>query len=159
MASNFDNSAPFVMTASAHPETTWRHRFVTRALIVYWAILFTGTHVPKLPWERLTPKDGFFFLSDKWQHYLGYTILAVLLAAWWSTRRRLTVAAAALLWTVIVAYGYFDEFTQPFFGRDYDLLDWRADAIGGLTGLICCAIALRFFGRDRSALAIETNRG
>src|SRR5262245_50564048 len=132
------------MDASAHPEPPRRRKLMTRALVIYWAILFAGTHVPKLPWDTLPPGEGFFFLSDKWQHYLGYTILAVLLAGWWSTRNRLTLASAALLLTVIVAYGYFDEFTQPFFGRDYDLLDWRADAIGGLTGLTLVAIALRF---------------
>lgn len=116
----------------------------TIALVVYWLILFTATHIPKIPREF---EPGF---SDKWQHYLAYSILGVLVAVVWSFRRRLTWRAGLGLLAVISAYGAFDEITQPMFGRAAELLDWRSDVIGAATGLGIFALASVIRARRRA---------
>lgn len=132
------NAKSDALRSPAAPEAgaghLWYRRLVVTALTAYWLLMFTATHVPKIPRE-LEPK-----ISDKWQHYVAYAGLGVLLAAWWSLRRRLAWGAAFGLLAVAALYGAFDEITQPLFGRDAELLDWRADVIGAATGLALYAI-------------------
>ncbi|MGQ0633671.1 MAG: VanZ family protein [Planctomycetaceae bacterium] len=115
-----------------------RARFATTiTLVVYWLTLFAATHVPKVP--RVLPPQ----ISDKWQHYVAYAVLGGLLTCWWWQRRGLTWRSALGLVLVIAAYGAFDESTQPLFGRESDLLDWRADAIGAATGVALFSLSRR----------------
>lgn len=93
---------------------------------VYWLGLFAGTHSPVGP---TIPSSLWDF--DKVIHAAAYFGLAtVLLIAWRRTgaqpglRGRLAIAAIAL------AYGAVDELTQPFVGRQCELLDWLADGVG-----------------------------
>lgn len=115
----------------------WYRRSVVAALVLYWLLMFTATHVPRIPREL---EPGF---SDKWQHYVAYAGLGFLLAACWSLRRRLTWGAGLALLAIAAVYGAFDEITQPLFGRDAELLDWRSDVIGAATGLVLFAIVVR----------------
>ncbi len=105
----------------------WRPSAVLWLLVlaVYWGCLFLGTHSE----ARDVPSGIWDF--DKALHagaYFGLTTL-VLIAA-----RRVgslltwrTYAKAAVL---VLAYGAFDELTQPLVGRQCELLDWLADAAG-----------------------------
>lgn len=114
----------------ARPTGRFLRAASSAGLAAYWLTMFTATHIPKVPVE-LTPR-----ISDKWQHYLAYAILGAFAAWWWSLRRPFGWLAAAGLFALIATYGAFDEATQPLFGRDAELLDWRADIIGAATGLV-----------------------
>lgn len=122
------------MSATPPSGSTWYRLAVTGALGLYWLTMFAATHVPKIP-KAFEPS-----FSDKWQHYVGYAGLGFLLSACWFTRRPLSWKRAAWLSAVPAVYGAFDEVTQPLFGRDAELLDWRADIVGGVTGIALYAI-------------------
>jgi VanZ family protein len=124
------------MSNSHESRPPWFRRGVAIVLVLYWLTMFTATHVPRAP-QPLPP--GF---TDKWQHYVAYSGLGFLLAAWWRLRRPLTFRAGIRLFAIAALYGALDEMTQPFFGRDAELLDWRSDLIGALSGLVLGAIVL-----------------
>jgi VanZ family protein len=114
------------------------------ALIAYWLVLFAATHVPQdFP---AVPIDDW----DKVAHFSAYAILGGMLA----TTRRLAGAALnfrhlLLLWIVLVAYGAFDEWTQPFVGREADVFDWVADAAGAAAGLaLIVLVRSRYMNRS-----------
>ena len=104
---------------------------------LFWLALFAGTHIPKPP-DVLPPSGG-----DKLAHFGGYLVLAFLLATAWQlaggilTRRHLVIA-----WIAALGYAAFDEVTQILVGRDCEILDWIADAVGAMVGLLLF-VALR----------------
>jgi VanZ family protein len=106
-------------------------------LAAYWTALCIGTHIPKIP-EPLEVGG-----SDKFLHYGAYAGLAFLLAAWWTGAGRLSLGTATVLLAICLGYGVLDEQAQDFVGRDCDLWDWVADAIGTLTGLALYALVAR----------------
>jgi len=125
----------------------WWRRGTTAALALYLLLMFSGTHAPKIP-RALEPR-----FSDKWQHGLGYLGLGVLVGLWWGARRQISWKTSLLLWGAILAYGAFDEITQPLVGRDADILDWRSDAIGSAVGLALVILALRFLWKPGKVTA------
>lgn len=111
-------------------------RLATILLATYWCLLFTATHIPKVPGVRMQHADKVF-------HMLSYTGLAFLLA--WAIptiprHRMLNVLMAGLF---AIAYGIFDEFSQIPFGRHADIFDWVADSVGVFAGLIAYAVLRR----------------
>lgn len=105
-------------------------------LILYWVILLTVTHLP--PSEL--PKTH---VSDKVEHFAAYGLLTALLhLSLWPRRWSIPKLAAFVLLTVM-AYGAFDELTQPLFNRACDLHDWYADTTGCLIVLSVMSIAYR----------------
>ena len=100
----------------------------------YWLLLFVGSHLPQE--HASIPVIGF----DKVIHLVAYGVLAWLLA-WcvYAGEKKPTASGLLGLFAIVMAYGYFDECTQPPVGRTYDLYDLAADAIGA-------AIALTAFG-------------
>jgi VanZ family protein len=93
------------------------------------AVLFFLSSLSHLP----SPPGG---LTDKHEHFLAYGVLGALAlralthGRWRDVRLR-TVAGAIL---IASAYGVTDEFHQRFVpGREYDVLDMAADAIGSAT--------------------------
>jgi len=103
-------------------------RLATFVLIVYWVLLFTGTHLPTLP--KISPR-----ISDKLLHFSAFFGLAMLLCWVIPTRSspwRKFIAVAA----VAVVYGAFDEITQSFVrGRTTDIRDFAADALGAFSAI------------------------
>jgi len=105
---------------------------VAATLVVYWAALCVGTHLP-----------GHFIaspasMSDKSIHFLAYAVLSFLLAMLMNLMgvRGWRVCWEALL--IAVVYGAVDELAQiPIPGRTAELGDWFADVTGALTGVIC----------------------
>ena len=91
--------------------------------IAAWVGAFVATHLP--------PGDvPSMHTSDKVLHMVGYgglTTLLVLTLAAFGKRRAIRILLAVV---ILLAYGAFDEITQPAFGRDADLADWLADAAG-----------------------------
>lgn len=127
-------------------------RILQILLALYWLTLLTLTHVPKLPPVGQQ-------VNDKLAHFLAYGALAGLLfVTLWVCKpdmRRLPLAVVVLC----LAYGAFDEWTQPFFGRSWELNDWLADAAGVVVALAVLTPLRHFSIRvwkaslDRSAVA------
>lgn len=113
---------------------------------LYWAVLFTLTHLPP---NRLPHGPS----NDKLEHFAAYMVLSFMLGVtlWqaFPARRRmipLAVFAAAAL------YGVFDEFTQIPVGRDAELLDWCADVAGaGVAAIVLFALQHWLSRRGRTA--------
>lgn len=115
----------------------------TIAAACFWAYLVAltvATHVPRIDpayfatvgrWSPLHP--------DKTMHLIAYGILGGLAGA--AFARGLTAAAIIRLFVALACWGFIDEFTQPFFGRVAELLDWGHDIVGLVIGL-SCAVAL-----------------
>ncbi|MEM6798841.1 MAG: VanZ family protein [Planctomycetota bacterium] len=111
-------------------------------LFAYVAILFVGSHIPH---EKASiPQMG----VDKVIHLVAFAILGWLACRWWFQRgRAIGSAAVAGLFGAIMAYGFFDEVTQPPFRRTFDPFDLVADAIGAAFG-IALFVGLRSRRRD-----------
>lgn len=95
-------------------------------VIAYMAALFFVSSLSSIP----SPPGG---LTDKHEHFSAYAILSALTlralaqGGWRAVTLRTVVGAIF----VSSAYGVTDEFHQRFVpGREYDILDMEADAIG-----------------------------
>lgn len=103
---------------------------MTVVLTCYWLAIFIGTHMSPGAAQEFEIEG-----SDKLKHYVAYAGLAFLLAGWRACRGPLSLTTYVWLFGISAAYGAFDETTQMLVGRDAELGDWFADAIGTLTGL------------------------
>ena len=103
------------------------------ALAAYWVTLFAATHWPRAP-ELLG-----IGRSDKLLHLVAYFVLAALLGANVALRGRLGWRPLLVCLAIVVAFGAFDEVTQPAFGRDANRFDWLADCTGAAAGLLAVA--------------------
>jgi len=96
-----------------------------------WACAFVATHLP--------PKDvPDLHTSDKALHMVGYGGLTTLFVLSLASLGRPRGARILLAIGILLAYGAFDELTQPAFSRTADFHDWLADAGGA-------AIAVAFW--------------
>jgi VanZ family protein len=86
-----------------------RHKLIrylaTSVLLVYWAALAVGTHVPM-------SGHGTASYNDKLLHLGAYAGLAFLLCCAWAVRRPLGVRAAAAIWGICAVYAALDEMLQ-----------------------------------------------
>ncbi|MBX9787424.1 MAG: VanZ family protein [Pirellulales bacterium] len=119
---------------------TAARRWALVLLGLYVALLFTSTHWPQL---RL-PAVPTVIPPDKIAHfccYAGLAALALLLPVGFlrrpdgSTARR-RLAAAVALWLLVIATGVVDEWTQPWFERDFEWADLACDASGSLLAIV-----------------------
>ncbi len=121
------------MPTSSLDETITRPRWLARgsvvALLAYWLMLITATHIPKVP-EPLG-----FRASDKLVHLAAYAVLGALVGLVSSQYLRLRFGMAAVLLAGLAVHGMLDEATQPLFGRHADVADWIADILGAALGL------------------------
>lgn len=122
------------MTPNAPPPRTNRlQRIASRArtlAIVYFALLFMGTHIPSVG-------PGGPSFSDKWAHFAGYLLLTYLvLAGWELTIGILGARHYFAVWLAGVVYGAFDEWTQIPVWRTCDMSDWAADVLGVTIGIV-----------------------
>ncbi len=113
-------------------------KLATGMLVVYWILLFAGTHLPRLPVQL--PSDG----GDKLAHFVGFAGLAFLLSWVWSLHRPLWPWGVCFATLVAALYGVFDELTQMLVpGRSAEWADWLADCTGALLGAATfCALQL-----------------
>ena len=124
------------------PADAWRWTVVAAYMLaIYWSS--SRSALPNLPGHP----------SDKLLHFAGYAVLS-LLVIWAGTRGRWRRAPGrlVLLATLICGvYGYVDEVHQRFVpGRQYDLLDLGADALGAMTaGVAVWAWGIISRGSDR----------
>ena len=116
---------------------SFRQKLTIISLLIYWPTLFVIAHIP-IP--QLVRKAG---VSDKSLHFIAYLILGFLLWFAVSPDRKVTWrrAAAWLVFAVGICYGVIDELLQGVVaGRSCDAMDFFADVIGVLTGLIIFAV-------------------
>lgn len=105
-------------------------------LLIYWPTLFVLAHIP-IP--QLVRKAG---VSDKIIHFVAYLALVFLLWFAIGSDRKVTWRRATAWWVllVMVCYGVIDELLQGVVvGRSCDAMDFLADLVGVLTGLIIFA--------------------
>ncbi len=114
---------------------TRRDRAWQVALAVYWVLLFTATHYPRVRIPGEIPH------SDKIVHFGAFGTLAFIF--WFAIRSRVWVAAA-----ILIPYAALDEWLQQFFGRFTDLLDFVANTTGIV--VVLGALALHRGWRARS---------
>ncbi len=113
-----------------------RQKLIIISLLFYWPTLFVLAHIP-IP--SMVRKAG---VSDKSLHFMAYLVLVFLLWFAISPDRKVTWRRAAAWWVllVIVCYGVIDELLQGVVpGRSCDAMDFVADLVGALTGLILLA--------------------
>lgn len=98
------------------------------AVLIYWGVLFLGTHLPggsQLP----------FTWFDKVQHASAFAMLALLLLTAISLRVRAGWIAALTVIGICAVYGLVDELSQQLVPRrTCDFYDWVADVTGSLIG-------------------------
>ena len=111
-------------------------------LVFYWIILFTLTTLP----AQSVPSVG---VSDKLEHLLAYFVLSILLyLTLLFQRKSVLLKNYAMLFTILIvfAYGIIDELHQLMIpGRSCELLDFLADMIGGIIGIIIVKILFSFY--------------
>jgi VanZ family protein len=116
-------------------------------LIFYWILLFTLTSLP----SQSVPAVG---VNDKVEHMLAYFGLSFLmyLALLFQEKSRL-LKSNALLFTLlfVFAYGILDEVHQLLIpGRSCEFLDFMADMLGGIVGIIVVKILIHFYKYQKS---------
>jgi VanZ family protein len=125
-----------------------RPRWPIVCLAGYWVVLFLATH-----WPNPFPPGGTPNYPDKLVHFTAYGILACLAiyalartpvdGAW-----RLSVWRSLGVLAIVIAYGLFDETTQPLTGRDFEWKDWLADIGGSSSAAVLCGWIARLRTRQ-----------
>ena len=103
-------------------------RFATCVLVIYWLMLFTGTHLPALP--KMPAR-----VTDKTLHSVAFFGLTILLC-WVVQTRDHVWRKFAWVAMIAISYAAFDEITQSFVrGRTTDVKDFVADTLGILAAI------------------------
>lgn len=106
----------------------------------HWLLMLAAFHVPIS--KKVEEGVGLPPRSDKTIHLVLYAAFGAVLSGTldaWCRRRNVAmpvIAQGAVLLALISAYGYLDEFTQPWTGRIYDLGDFKADVLGAAAGIV-----------------------
>jgi len=101
-----------------------------RVLPAYWVFLFCVTHFPKLQLELGIRA------SDKIAHLGAFGLLAFLL--WRFAESFGRPLGGRFVWLAALGmgvYGALDEWSQPFFNRSADVVDWTLDFLGAVVVL------------------------
>ncbi len=121
-----------VSNSASGPPLSWRLALLV-GLLIYWTLLFVGTHLPGDPNFRPTESVPHI---DKVAHAGAFAGLAVLLLVGLSGWIRPSVALGLAVLTSLAIYAGLDEFTQGFVRfRQSDVRDWVADMLGVLVGM------------------------
>ena len=110
-------------------------------LVIYWLLLFIATSIPSDHLSQVLQ------IGDKLKHFLAYLILGFLLSLALHFQQKwenLSTYAFISSFFICVVYGAFDELHQIVVpNRSAELLDWFADALGSILGVIFAMIMLR----------------
>lgn len=116
------------------------------ATACFWAYLVAltvATHVPRVDPAYLETVGRVSPLEpDKTLHLVAYGILGLLAGAAFALGR--PVDGVIRLFVGLACWAFLDEFTQPLFGRNADLLDWCHDLAGLAVGLAVALAAGRW---------------
>lgn len=114
--------------------------------LITFGFAFLATH---LPLTNL-PKLGDY---DKLLHFAGFVYLGMM--AVWQVLPAQRMPERQRIWAVflvVLAYAAIDELTQPLVGRDCELLDWVADALGATAGIAFLYALHRFESKNPDAI-------
>ncbi len=103
---------------------------------------FVATHLPPNDVPNL-------HTSDKVLHMVGYGGLTTLLLMSLASLGRPRIARIVLAVGILLAYGAFDELTQPPFHRTADFHDWLADAAGTVIAVTFWEVLLAILSSAR----------
>tara|TARA_R110002095_G_scaffold95372_1_gene83295 strand:- start:8707 stop:9114 length:408 start_codon:yes stop_codon:yes gene_type:complete len=110
-----------------------RYQLLVRtALILYWMLLFTATHIPL---KKGTLPPG----TDVPLHFIAYAGLSFLLTWWLSLKwDKLTFKRLLIVFVGVSLFGVLDELLQgiPVLHREPSIDDWVADTTGALLGMV-----------------------
>lgn len=119
-------------------------------LVFYWILLFTLTTLP----TQSIPAVG---VNDKLEHTLAYFGLSFLLyLTLLFQKKSVMLKKYAMLFTllIVVFYGVLDEVHQLLIpGRSCELLDFLADMLGGILGIVLLKILIRVYKFQESLAA------
>lgn len=115
-------------------------RLLSLATAAYAIALVVATHYPR-PQEVLL-RLGAEGVTDKTQHVVAYTVLALLAAATVASWNRWTIWNGVVLLGALALFGALDEVTQPVFGRIADPADWVGDCVGIVAGVLAVAVCV-----------------
>lgn len=108
-------------------------KLTTLAALSYLVFMFIMTHLPKERIPRTLELAG-----DKVLHTSAFLVLGFLLSLAVQIRVRSYGWFAYAIPTFVfgMIYGWFDELTQPLFGRFYDLEDLAFNGLGLVMGML-----------------------
>ncbi|MFT4151687.1 MAG: VanZ family protein, partial [Paracoccaceae bacterium] len=109
----------------------------TGLIVTLTALVFVAVTVATLMPARL---EHLVPGNDKLYHFLAFGALVLPTAA---------VRPRWAIWAVLatIAYGGFIEIIQPYFGRERELADLRADALGAMAAAVAGLVLNRFWLR------------
>ncbi len=113
--------------------------------VLAWAGAFVATHLPP---SDIPPLPT----SDKVLHMVGYGGLTTLLVLSLASFGRSRSTRILLAMGILLAYGAFDELTQPAFSRDADFYDWLADGAGTVIAVTFWEILLSVLSSARERI-------
>ena len=116
-------------------------KYLYLPLGAYWIILFIATSIPTIPMPRI------FDAQDKFEHFIAYFILGSLLTLSLAVQNRVSAIKrrfALFSFLIVLCYAAVDELHQLLIpGRYCDFLDWSADVIGGVIGILTIKFLLK----------------
>lgn len=112
--------------------------------IVYWLVIFGGTHIPA---GKLPPPP----VTDKTIHTVMYGLLAIAVMVSLHLGGKLQSGTGITVLAILLAYGAIDEWTQILVNRSCELADWYADAAGAAVGVVIVTLVLRTLYHPRHA--------
>jgi VanZ family protein len=92
--------------------------------------------------QSILPRPKGILGFDKVQHLIAYAALSMSLGLWFSGKKWKNNARAItlLIFGIASIYGIIDEVHQYFVpGRDCNVWDWTADALGAIIGALSAA--------------------
>ena len=108
-------------------------------LILYWILILILTSLPGVDVPNIQ-------ISDKIEHLLAYGGLGFLLNLSLRIQNKFPIVKKYPAWFTILivsSYGALDELHQLFIpGRTCDILDWSADTIGVIIGVIIMTLLI-----------------
>jgi len=120
------------MTSPSHSRNAF-----TISFWVYGLILVVATHAPAKEVQFLArAAENGMLDADKLLHLTAYGVLGLLAGLAYGGRWQNASTAALWLFTLLTAWGLFDEMTQPLFGRLADVSDLIYDILGSGIGLL-----------------------
>ena len=109
-------------------------------LFAYWSLMLILT---SLPGDSLPSVE----VSDKLSHLLAYFGLGFLLNLWFRLQEKNQWVKSKhniLAYIVLMIYGAIDEIHQYFIpGRYCEFLDWIANIVGGLLGIVVVNLLIK----------------
>ena len=107
------------------------------AAIIFICLVFILSHIPQ---ENLA-EHSVLIRIDKFLHILAYGIITFLIIS--AIKFRPYLRINLIVFVLVISLGYLDEYTQGFVGRTVSVVDWLADILGVVLGLILFEIRHR----------------